>query len=157
MLEGVTRPISLAACLLVPLALGCGAPAEPDAGFDAMSLVGARLTVDEAAARDQINGVMPRAGFQYYLLTLTLEARGVGPLSIAPFALAITLEDGSLIEGDDDRTSSMTDGCTSQQIPVDGSLTCRVAFVVPVDAAPPATLAWEDASRSATATVPPLI
>lgn len=140
------------ASLLCLLLAGCdGTMAAPDAGVTS----GVILTVTAAASRDQINGVAPRMGYQYFLLDTTIEARGVGPISIAPFAFQLTLEDGTRVIADS-RTNELTDGCRSRMIAVDEIVTCRLAFLALLDAAPPATLAWTDMTLRASAVVPPL-
>ena len=139
----------LVACLLLA---GCDGTMEmPDAGVTS----GVVLTVTAAASRDQINGVAPRTGYQYYLLDTTIEARGVGPISIAPFAFQLTLEDGTRVIADS-RTNELVDGCTSQMIAVGETVVCRLAFLALLDATPPATLVWTDMIRRASAVVPPL-
>ena len=137
--------------LLLLAACDGGEPEMPDAGEPD----GVFMTVTAAGTRDALNGVAPRMGFQYYLLDVTLETRGVGPISVAPFAFTVTLEDGSPIMGDS-RTDEIAMGCTSQMVGVDETLACRIVFEVLVDAAPPVTLRWTDGSESASAMVPPL-
>lgn len=134
------------------LALGCDATDLPDAGPPPSGVV---LTATGASERDSINGVAPRMGFKYYLIDVTIEARGVGPISIAPFAFEVTLEDGQRITADS-RTNELADGCTSQSIPLDGMVACRLAFSPLVDAPAPTTVRWSDGTRSASARVPPL-
>lgn len=137
---------------LLLVCAGCDGTAVTDAGPPPSGVI---LTATGVAERDSINGVAPRMGFKYYLIDVTIEARGVGPISIAPFAFEVALQDGTRITADS-RTNELADGCTSQSIPVDGMVACRLAFSPLVDAAPPATVRWSDGSRSASAMVPPL-
>jgi len=146
----VRRTILIGVALL---ALGCGdgeAPL-PDAG----PVTGVFLTATGAAARSNINGVAPRMGFRYYLIDVTFEARGGGPISIAPFTFDVLLADGTRITADS-RTNELEDGCTSRMVPVDGTVMCRLAFVAAEDAAPPASLEYDNDGIRATATVPAL-
>ncbi|MCA9604072.1 MAG: hypothetical protein KC619_00635 [Myxococcales bacterium] len=138
--------------LLLLAALGCDGTTVEDAGPPASGVI---LTATGVSERDSINGVAPRMGFKYYLIDVTIEARGVGPISIAPFAFEVALADGTRITADS-RTNELADGCTSQSIPVDGMVACRLAFSPLVDAPAPATVRWTDGSRSASAMVPPL-
>ena len=132
---------------------GCDGEMEvPDAGEPTE---GVFMNVSAASERDQINGIAPRMGFKYYLLDISIEARGLGPISIAPFAFTVTLADGAPIMANR-RTNEIVDGCTSQPVGPDETLVCRLVFLVLIDAAAPATLRWEDAAESATAEVPPL-
>jgi hypothetical protein len=143
--------------LLGMLPSGCGGESGTDAGPpDAESATGVVLTVTAAAARATLNGVAPRPGNQYYLLDVTLEARGVGPVSIAPVAFEVELGDGTRVRGDADRTNAIGEGCRSRTVPVDETVACRVAFIVAEDAAAPTTLRWADASYAASAPVPPI-
>jgi len=145
------RPLRASLLVAVTL-LGCGGGSDID---DAGITEGVVLTVTAATSRDQINGVSPRMGYQYYLLDTTIEARGVGPISIAPFAYQLTLEDGTRVTGDS-RTNELADGCTSRSVAVDEVRACRLLFLVLTDASPPATLSWTDMTESARASVPPL-
>jgi len=145
----VKRTILIGAAVL---ALGCGGEEGlPDAG----PTTGVFLRATGAAARSNINGVAPAMGFQYYLIDASFEARGVGPISIAPFTFDVILADGTRITADS-RTNELADGCTSQTVPVDATVNCRLAFLAALDAAPPASLEYENDGTRATATVPPL-
>lgn len=138
--------------LVLLLAAGCDGATTVDAGEPA---TGVFLTATGATMRDSINGVAPRMGFKYYLIDATIEARGVGPISIAPFAFEVTLEDGSRFTADS-RTNELADGCTSRSVMIDETFACRLAFTPLIDAPAPVRLAWTDGSRSASAAVPPL-
>ncbi len=133
--------------------VGCDGEMEvPDAGEPTE---GVFLNVTAAAERDMINGIAPNMGYKYYLLDITIEARGLGPISIAPFSFTVTLADGAPIMGHR-RTNVLVDGCTSQMVGPDETLACRLVFNVLVDASAPATLRWTGATLSASADVPPL-
>lgn len=139
--------------IAILLLAGCDGEMElPDAGEPT---AGVFMTVTAASERDQINALAPRMGFKYYLLDVSIEARGLGPISIAPFAFTVILAAGGPIMGDS-RTDDLADGCTSQMVGPDASLACRVVFVVLADASAPVTLRWTDGTESATAEVPPL-
>ena len=140
------------ACAFVVLA-GCDGEMElPDAGEPTE---GVFMNVMAASERDQLNGVAPRMGFKYYLLDVGIEARGLGPISVAPFAFTLVLTNGAPFMGDS-RTDEIVDGCTSQIVARDETLVCRVVFNVLVDAPAPATLRWTDGTESSSAPVPPL-
>ncbi|MBX3271831.1 MAG: hypothetical protein KF729_16305 [Sandaracinaceae bacterium] len=138
--------------LALILALGAcdGGGGGSDAGAPPTGVV---LSVTGAARRADINGVVPRPGFEYLLLDAVIEARGVGPIPIAPFAFEVTLEDATRITADS-RTNELADGCRSRNLAVDETHACRLAFTVALDAAPASTLRWSDGSRSAVAPVP---
>lgn len=135
---------------------GCDGDSGADGGPGDAAPAGVELTVTAAAARGAIDGIAPRPGSQYYLLDVTFVARAVGPISVAPFALELELEDLTRVRGDAERTEAMEDGCRSRTVPMDATLNCRVAFIVAEDAAAPATLRWADANYDAAAAVPPL-
>lgn len=142
----------LASLVLAVALSGCDGTAMPDAGAPTTGVI---LTATGVAERPDINGVGPRMGYKYYLIDVTIEARGVGPISIAPFAFTAVLTDGTSMIADA-RTNELADGCTSRSIPVDGTVMCRLAFTPLADAPPPATVQWSDGMRTASATVPPL-
>lgn len=136
---------------------GCDSePAMEDAGTDAFVASGVVMTVDAAEAADAVAGISAGDGFQYYVLDVTLEARGVGPISVAPNAFMVRLEGQPAPVNANFRTGEISDGCRSQMVAADASLSCRALFTVPSDAPPPMTLEWADATYSATASVPPL-
>lgn len=129
-----------------------GSMTVDDGGPPASGLV---LTATGAAERTNINGVAPRMGFKYYLIDATVEARGSGPFSIAPFTFAVVLEDGTRTTADS-RTNELADGCSSQSIPVDTTVMCRLAFLALVDAPAPATLVYDNDGTVVRASVPAL-
>lgn len=151
-----SRLALLCLCLIVGLGAGCDGDGGTDAGPpDAGPPTGVGLTVDDAQLRDAILGVSPRAGNRYLLLDVTLQTRD-DAISVAPVAFEVELEDRTRVRGDADRTNAMEDGCRSQMVASDSTLACRVAFVVAEGASAPRTLRWADATRSASAAVPPL-
>ena len=107
--------------VLAALALGAGlvgcdseTPTE-DAGTDAFVATGVVMTVTAATAAEAVGGVSAGDGFQYYVLDVTFEARGVGPISVAPNALMLTLEGNPSRVNANFRTGEITDGCRARR------------------------------------------
>lgn len=136
---------------------GCdGDGGGDDAGTDAAPTPMVIMTVDAATATPALEGVAAGAGFQYYVLDVTLEARGLGPISVGPNAFMLFLEgDPAAIVGNH-RSGEIEDGCRSQLVQPDTSLSCRAVFLVEEAAPPPVLLRWMDADYDADADVPPL-
>jgi hypothetical protein len=150
--------------LLIVLALaGCDGGGEPDAGPPDSGFVPPIVltanSVMAAASVPLAGGGTPLGagpGNQFYIVDLTLEAREIGPIPIAPNALRLALDGGMSFIADADPTNRTTDGCVSRNIPLGASHMCRAVFLVPEDAAAPDRLSWSDGTRTVGADVPPL-
>jgi hypothetical protein len=113
------------------------------------------LTVLGARYAMVVAGMAARGGYHYVILDVTLEARGVGPLAVAPNAFTLVLEDGTRATGQAMATDAIENGCTSRSVPLGSSVSCSVVFEVAQGAAAPRTLVWSDRIRTVSAEVPP--
>lgn len=119
------------------------------------------LTVDAASAAGTVEeatggvrGASP--GNQFYIIDLTIEAREVGPIPVAPNAFTLRLAGGARATASPMVTNLAENGCVSRSLPLGESASCRAVFEVAEDAAAPEQLEWSDGTRTVSAPVPAL-
>jgi hypothetical protein len=114
------------------------------------------LTVHSARMIGSDGVMLPRSGYRFVALDITIAANLVGPIPVAPAAFETTLTDGTPAAAAPMPTNQVVNGCTSRSLPLGSSASCTVIFELMLGSADPATLVWSNGTYTIEAPVPPL-